>query len=156
MSTEKWKFSTVRCAVNSQQGKSPRFDIILLLQIVDTGLVFGLYPTPRITFHSSRLLNRPQEAEIDEQSSPTLNPMDDPMSMATEPTSRRQTMENHRITIATSDTNANPPAQQSFYRRYIASATHTSHVSSIQHQFQNADLSETFSSLDPSTILVRV
>lgn len=113
-----------------------------------------MYNTPRITFHSSRLLNRPQEFqanEVDEEASPI--PMDDPSTLAADMISRRQTMENHGITIAASNPTFHPPAQQSFYRKYIASATHSAQITAAQQTIQNVDLSETFSSLDPSIII---
>lgn len=80
--------------------------------------------------------------------------MDDPSELAAEMISRRQTMINREmITIAASNPTFHPPpAQQSFYRKYIASAAHVQ-SGNTQQTVQNADLSEIFASLDPSTIV---
>jgi hypothetical protein len=78
--------------------------------------------------------------------------MDDPNM--TEMLSQRPTMDSqHGVTIAASNPSFHPPpTQQSFYRKYIASAT-SAHGSTFQQPIQIADLSETFASLDPSTIV---
>jgi hypothetical protein len=111
--------------------------------------VFGIYKNPSIVFHSSRLLNRPQEFqayEVDEPESPTLHQMDDPSVIAAEALSRRQTIDANGTTIATSNPTAHPlPTQQSFYRKYIASATHSAqHSTAQQPMIENADLAVLF------------
>ncbi|KAI6230307.1 hypothetical protein M3Y99_01077200 [Aphelenchoides fujianensis] len=160
-----------------------------LNKIIDASLVYSLFPSPDVVFHSSRLLNRPpyatggafQSCDLDEEEAlaatagghPSFVPLR--MSMDDPNGSRRQTLENtvtHESRSGTISIRTRtgtmigvshaPQPQQSFYRRYIASAAHSSNpptaaaagaASKPPPIVRPYDLLGAFSSLEPPTLL---